>query len=72
MADPETPERWSRGWDERGGGDVELRESESVSRPWWQSAAAGQAVAAGLRPGQSEEPDTLDPASRASKCKYVR
>lgn len=54
-----------------GGGDVELRESESLSRAWWQSAAAEQAVAAGLRLGQSEEPDTLDSASRASKCKYV-
>lgn len=55
-------------------GGVEMWSSErvSVSRAWWQSAAAGQAVAAGLRPGQSEEPDTLDPASRASKCKYVR
>lgn len=55
-----------------GGGDVELRESENLSRAWWQSAAAGQAVIAGLRPGQSEEPNNLVPASRASKYKYVR
>lgn len=42
-----------------------------LNRGWWQSAAAGQAVAAGLRLGHSEEPDTLHPPSR-SKCKYVR
>lgn len=46
-----------------GGGDVELRESESVSRAWRQSAAAGKAVAARLGPGQAQEPDALEPAS---------
>lgn len=53
------------------GGDVELRESESLSRAWWQSTAA-EKVAAGLPPGQSKETHTLDPVSHASKCKYVR
>lgn len=68
VANPETPERWSWGWDEEGG-DLEPRESESLSRAWWQSAAAGQAVAAGLRSGQSEENHTLDAVT--SKSKYV-
>lgn len=53
------------------GGDVELRESERLSRAWWQSTAA-EKLAAGLPPGQSKERHTLDPVSRASKPKHVR
>lgn len=57
-------------WAEEGRGGMEgqpspaeLRVSVSwLSRAWWQSRAAGQGVAAGLQPGQSEEPNSLDHA----------
>lgn len=56
---PETLERWSWGWYEKTGGagmwSSERVRASWLSRGWWQSTVAGQAVAAGLQPGHSEE-----------------